>query len=149
MLLGAVGVVSAQIRVTGTGISGDDNLPIVYLNAAEAAVKLNNAAVADSCLNRIALRANPQASPRSNVTLDQVLTERRKELIGEGHRFFDLMRNGLAVERYTTMADKGFHLTLLPEAQRIDISYYRALLPIPKKECDANPVLRVQQNPGY
>jgi SusD family. len=131
-----------------------NNIPVirlseVYLNAAEAAVKLGLNEKADRYTNAIFMRANPNADKLENVTLDRVLEERRKELIGEGHRFFDLMRNGKEVVRYTSEEDKGWHVTLNSDAQKFDNTYFRAILPIPKKECDANEVLRVQQNPGY
>ncbi|MDO5571805.1 MAG: RagB/SusD family nutrient uptake outer membrane protein [Bacteroidales bacterium] len=131
-----------------------NNIPVirlseVYLNAAEAAVKLGLNDKADDYTNAIYLRANPQADDLENVTLDDVLEERRKELIGEGHRFFDLMRNNKQVVRYTSEYNKGWHVTLNADAQSFDNTYFRAILPIPKKECDANEVLRKQQNPGY
>ena len=41
----------------------------------------------------------------AKVTLDDVLEERRKELIGEGHRMFDLLRNNLRVTRINETDD--------------------------------------------
>lgn len=131
-----------------------NNIPVirlseVYLNAAEAAVKLGQSAVADEYLNSIVLRANPAAAAVSGATLERVLEERRKELVGEGHRFFDLMRNNLSVVRYASEAEKGWHHTLSSESAQFNNTYFRAILPIPKKECDANPVIAAQQNKGY
>ena len=68
-----------------------------YLNAAEAAVKNGDATKAAKYLKAIALRGNPDYTMPAKVTLDDVLEERRKELIGEGHRMFDLLRNNLRV----------------------------------------------------
>ncbi len=88
----------------------DANIPIVrlsetYLNAAEAAVKNGDATKAAKYLKAIALRGNPDYSMPAKVTLDDVLEERRKELIGEGHRMFDLLRNNLRVTRINETDD--------------------------------------------
>ena len=53
----------------------------------------------------IALRGNPDYTMPAKVTLDDVLEERRKELIGEGHRMFDLLRNNLRVTRINETDD--------------------------------------------
>ena len=54
-------------------------------------------------LDAIVKRANPNKNSKGvqPFTVDRVLLERRKELIGEGHRFFDAMRNNETVIRYT------------------------------------------------
>lgn len=136
------------------------NIPIlrlseVYLNAAEAAVKLggSNAQIAADYVKAIAQRANPETTEvftASNITLDRVLKERRKELVGEGHRFFDLMRNNLTCVRYESTEGMGRHYILTEAASRkFDNTYYRAILPIPLTEINANPNIKDQQNPGY
>lgn len=122
----------------------------VYLNAAEAAVKLGKQQLADTYLNAIVLRANPSLEPLKNVTLDRILTERRKELIGEGHRFFDAMRNNQTIVRYTDEKNKGFHYILsAKESTKFDRTYFRTILPIPQSEVDVNAPIAKQQNPGY
>lgn len=133
-----------------------NNLPLirvseVYLNAAEAAIKSAKPAKAAEYLNKIVVRANPEATPLTtgSVTLNRILDERRLELVGEGHRFFDLMRNNLKVVRYTSSKDMGRHSSLIPESQQFDNSYYRAILPIPINEVNANAEIAKQQNPGY
>lgn len=116
-----------------------------YLNAAEAAVKLNDNNNAIKYLNPIVKRANPAKSVSGTVTLSQVLTERRKELCGEGHRMFDLLRNGLTIKRTGSS-----HSKVLPDyAKEIDLDNYRIVLPVPKYEIDANPQIKEQQNPGW
>jgi starch-binding outer membrane protein, SusD/RagB family len=68
----------------------------VYLNRAEAYAETNNLIAALSDLNAIRRRANPAAtnfaSTDKQVVLDEILTERRRELAFEGHTFFDLAR---------------------------------------------------------
>ena len=146
------------------GKTGDQipiaNIPIlrlseVYLNGAEAAVKLGgaNMQIAADYVKTIAERADPattESITSANITLDRVLKERRKELVGEGHRFFDAMRNNLTITRYTSESDMGRHYILSePKSRQFDRTYFRAILPIPVAEVNANPVLKEQQNPGY
>ncbi|MDR0333489.1 MAG: RagB/SusD family nutrient uptake outer membrane protein [Dysgonamonadaceae bacterium] len=133
-----------------------NNIPIlrlseVYLIAAEAAYKESNSASAAKYLNAIVLRGNPSAVPvaEADATLDRILQERRVEFVGEGHRFFDLMRNNKTVVRYTNDADMGWHLALIAASRSFDVNYFRAILPIPEVEISANPNIQSQQNPGY
>lgn len=139
--------------------SGDmrlNNIPLfrlseMYLTAAEAAVKTGDKTKAAGYLNTIAQRANPTISAytEGNITLENVIIERRKELIGEGQRFFDAMRNNETVVRYTNDADQGYHYLLPTESMSFNRTYYRAILPIPALEVNVNPNLAAQQNPGY
>lgn len=112
-----------------------------YLIAAEAAVK-GGGSNADIYLNAIVERANPAATVATvDVTLDRVLTERRKELMAEGHRFFDLIRNKRDIVRSETVRAAGI-------AARMHIPYddYQVVFAIPLAELNINPI---QQNPGY
>ena len=138
-----------------TGEMRLSNVPILrlsemYLNAAEAAVKLGNKEAAAKYLNAIVLRANPDATPVADATLKRILTERRKEFIGEGHRFFDAMRNNETIVRYEDDANIGYHYPLaVNESKKFDRTYFRVILPIPTDEVDVNPEIKKQQNPGY
>jgi hypothetical protein len=60
-----------------------------------------------------------------------VLAERRLELAGEGHRWFDLRRNGLLQAR---LGDRGF------------VSGTHEIFPIPYKELENT---KLVQNPNY
>jgi hypothetical protein len=76
------------------------------------------------------------------------LEERRKELVGEGHRFFDAIRNGKHITRSKDLAFP--HLPAIePEAWDFDWSYYKVVLAVPKAEMDANENMKDQQNPTY
>jgi hypothetical protein len=86
-------------------------------------------------LNQVRRRAfgdlNHDISSSGAALTDFILAERRVELVGEGHRFFDLVRTGKA-------------------AQEIDgfIAGKNELFPIPIEEIQfANG--NWQQNPGY
>lgn len=123
----------------------------IYLIAAEAAAKIPNPTKAAKYLNAIVLRANPDATPVSeaDATVERIIIEKRKELVGEGHRFFDAMRNNETIVRYTDADNRGFHYPLIPESQSFDRTYFRAILPIPVAEIQVNPNIKDQQNPGY
>jgi len=114
-----------------------------YLIAAEAAAKLGNQNVkALQYLNAIVSRANPANSVTGTVTTDIVLNERRKELFGEGHRAFDLLRNGMTIYR----TEDEFNSMFLSDHSRvIDWNNYMCIRQIPTGELEANP--NVVQNP--
>ena len=146
----------------GEGVE-DANIPLIrlseaYLNAAEAAAKLTVAgsdhnAEAVHYLGAIVSRANPAKSvdASSTVTVDQVLDERRKELVGEGHRMFDLLRNGkkvVRVEESNSTLSKTKH-TCGKDFMTIgegEDNFYKIVLPLPLAERN---VSHLQNNPGY
>ncbi len=74
----------------------------VLLMAAEAFNKTANDAKARTYLNLVRDRAFGNVSNRISASggalYDFILTERRLELAGEGHRFFDLVRTGKAAQ---------------------------------------------------
>jgi hypothetical protein len=115
-----------------------------YLIAAEAAVKKSPADNANAAkyLNAIVERGNPDATvPAGSVDLDRILTERRKELCAEGHRFFDLIRNKRDIVRSNSPRIFDNNTPLL-----IKWDYFKVIFPIPQDELNINPI---QQNDGY
>ena len=133
----------------------DANIPLLrlsetYLNAAEAAARLGDNANAVKYLDPIVSRANPEKTVQgTTVTVERVKTERRKELVGEGHRMYDALRDGGYVERYDAEDSPlpNRHLAMDADAMRFNWDYYKCVLAIPKAEMDANP--NMVQNPGY
>ena len=122
----------------------------VYLTAAECAFRNNDKTKAVEYLNDLVKnRTTTVASLATvdNITLDRILIERRKELIGEGQRYFDALRNNETISRYTSEADKGWHKTLSKEAQSFNRDYFKAIAAIPQAEINANP--NIKQNDGY
>jgi tetratricopeptide (TPR) repeat protein len=137
-------------KYPGRGNTAVNNVRIirlseVYLIAAEAALRkpAKNQAAADDYLTAIRNRANP-AAPFIPATIDEVLKERRKELVSEGHRFFDIMRLGLTVNR---MANNSKAFLNEGEARTVGWDEFLCVLPIPRYELDINPELSV--TPGY
>lgn len=116
----------------------------LYLIAAEAAVK-GGGENAQGYLNAIVERANPSATvSSSDVTLDRVLTERRKELAAEGHRFFDLIRNKRDIIR--SLSVRATQAGVPTARMNIPYNDYQVVFAIPLEELNINPI---QQNPGY
>jgi tetratricopeptide (TPR) repeat protein len=117
----------------------------VYLIAAEAALP-TDPGKAVNYLNQIRKRS-PNLAPATTATisLDMILDERSKELYGEGHRFFDMMRTNRAIEFNDDFAD----ISVPHRPKTIDRTFYKTILPIGQDELNANPPLKAQQNPGY
>ena len=118
----------------------------IYLIAAEAALQSGDKEAAAGYLNAIRKRS-PNLAPATEATisLDMILDERSKELFGEGHRFFDMIRCNRSIEFNDDFQD-------VPISQRekvIDRTFYKIVLPISQDELNANPALRSQQNKGY
>lgn len=117
----------------------------IYLIAAEAALSIDKDLAADY-LNQIRKRS-PNLAPATAATidLDMIISERSKELIGEGHRFFDMIRWNKPIK----FNDELGNLSIIHRGLTIDRSFEKTLLPIPIGEINANPGIKAQQNPGY
>lgn len=105
----------------------------VYLMRAEANFRATGAAAALADLNVIRARAGVRAFTAADVTADNILAERGRELAWEGWRRSDLIRFG----KYTTGGSKFVR----------DRTARTTLMPIPQPRIDANP--GIKQNPGY
>jgi starch-binding outer membrane protein, SusD/RagB family len=113
----------------------------VLLMLAEAENELGNTGTAIPYLDSVRVRAGllpatalTQEDVRAAITL-----ERRLELIGEGHRWFDLLRTGTAVTVMNKwFADNGILVT---------IDKHNLLMPVPQGQIDTDP--SVKQNDGY
>ena len=103
-----------------------------YLIAAEAALKgKGGVTMASNYLNIIRKRANPSVADVV-ATDDLVQIERRKELVGEGHRFFDQMRLGNKIIR---LDGDGFNFAeSIGCPGTIDWGYFKVVLPISHTE---------------
>lgn len=108
----------------------------VHLMAAEAYARTgSNNIQAYGHLNTVRSRVNlqPIGGLSGQALLDFIFKERQKELATEGHRFFDLVRSGRAVDQ---LGDQGFS------------AGKNELLPIPQTEIDITEG-NLKQNPGY
>jgi hypothetical protein len=100
---------------------------------------------ARSYLNDFVAQRDPSFAGYSSTgaaLLNDIVTERRKELAFEGDRFYDLNRLKMAVDRASNPGAIPAPLTIAyPEDKR--------LAPIPLNEIQVNPNIAGQQNPGY
>lgn len=117
----------------------------IYLIAAEAVLPTDPGKAA-TYLNAIRKRS-PNLAPATagTVTVDMILDERSKELVGEGHRFFDMIR----LNKSITFNDELGNVTIPTRTKTIDRTFYKTRLPISQAEINANPGLKAQQNQGY
>lgn len=137
------------LKYPTSGAVRDNNMPIIrlsemYLIKAEALAEMEMDEEARIAVNAILLRANPAATPYTqsgDALKDIIQEERRKELMFEGHRLFDLTRKK---KSFTAFSDAA--------GNAIDVTYPNnlAILPIPQAEIDANEnISQAQQNAGY
>ena len=114
-----------------------------YLLLAEAQYKQGKLAEAAASLNVIRGRANASAVEPAALSLDYILDERIRELVGEENRRMTLMRTGTLVERALRYNSES------PVNPMVGLESKHLLLPIPQAEIDLNKDAVLEQNPGY
>src|SRR5690554_122732 len=125
------------------------NFPVVrysdiLLMKAEALYQINGASPEiDLIVNEIRSRAGI-TEPINNVDYQIIMEERRKEFIGEGLRWHDLVRSGMALETMAEWKIKD------DQANKIsaDIAANDLIYPIPQNQLDIKQGL-YDQNQGY
>jgi len=142
----------AEVKTYAVIAGCDYNFPVTrYADAllmyAEALMLLNQKSQALDYINMVRERAQvPLLTDPESLTIDDILHERRMELAFEGHRYFDLVRTGKAIEKISYAL-----LTKIDHDNQINrvgpIEMYQLLLPIPIAEIEKDPTL--SQNPGY
>jgi hypothetical protein len=110
-----------------------------YLLLAEAQFKQGNTSGAATSINVLRTRAKAAQVSASDITLNFILDERVRELIGEEQRRLTLVRTGTLVDRATRLT--GASITGLNDQ--------KTLLPIPQSSIDLNTNGSLKQNPGY
>lgn len=112
-----------------------------YLVAAEAYLEQSNTTKAAQYLTELRARAGiTTAVDAGDVTLDFILDERARELIGEANRWMDLKRTGKLIERTLLHNPHAAFNNALKEKH--------LLRPIPQTEID-NSGSSITQNPDY
>ena len=114
-----------------------------YLLRAEAQFKQGKLVEAAASLNVIRARANATPVLAADVTLDYILDERVRELVGEENRRMTLMRTGTLVARAKRLN------AISPINQMAGILDKHLLMPIPQTEINLNKDAVLEQNPGY
>jgi starch-binding outer membrane protein, SusD/RagB family len=119
----------------------DDNVPVIrlpelFLIKAEAHAELDQLPEALANLEELQTTRGltPFVSADKDEIIDEIMTERRRELHFEGHRFFDLKRRAMDIT-------KQAGATTLPYTD------FKILAPLTQGEVDSNPLL--DNNPGY
>jgi len=110
-----------------------------YLLLAEAQFKQGKLAEAATSINVLRTRANATLVTGADITLNFILDERARELIGEENRRMTLVRTG-------TLLDRVKRLNILESGT---IQPFNTLLPIPQNEINLNKDAVLTQNPGY
>lgn len=110
-----------------------------YLLKAEAQLKLNDKSGAASTINIVRRRSKASDISAAQVTIDFILDERSRELIGEEHRRYTLLRTRKWLERVKKYNSRGGQTAAARDT----------LYPIPQVVIDANLTLKMPQNPGF
>ena len=111
---------------------------MLYFIKAECQFKLGQVTPAKNTLNGF-LSKRKSKQYATEITLNDLLLEKQREFIGEGHRFFDLKRNQRTLERVNSITHKKLSF--------IDPDDYRWLFPLAWDEINQNKNAR--QNPRW
>ncbi len=110
-----------------------------YLLLAEAQMLQGKTTEAAASINVVRARSNATPVDPGDVDMDYILDERARELLGEKHRRFTLVRTGTLLERVRRLNVKS----------QDGIRDYHVHWPIPQTAIDANSGAVLEQNPGY
>lgn len=120
-----------------------DDVPLfriaeMLLIKAEGELKSGNTAGALTALNKLrnARGIGDFVSTDTDAIMNEILDERRRELIGEGHRFFDLKRLGMDIRKAPGVP-----------ASTVPYNSFKVLDNLPEDEVELNS--KLEQNPGY
>lgn len=114
----------------------------VYLMYAEALIRSGNTTSPNilTYFNRVRERAGVDELTLGQITLDEILNERGRELYWEGHRRTDLIRFGKFLSGYNWPYKGGV-------LEGKDLNSRFLIFPIPATELSSNP--KLTQNTGY
>ncbi|MDF2553559.1 MAG: RagB/SusD family nutrient uptake outer membrane protein [Chryseobacterium sp.] len=136
------------VKTSNTIADGGSNFVVlrladVFLMMAESYAEQNDFVNANIYLNKIKTRAGISAVNFSNkdLLLNEIGKERRLEFVGEGHRWFDLIRTGMAISVMTS------YFTNNPGYSTAQINNHHLLMPVPQGQINTDPAIK--QNPGY
>ena len=113
---------------------------------AEALMVLGQNDVAVGYVNQVRERVNMAPVAAADLDIDFILHERRMELSFEGHRYFDLVRTGKAIEYISSSLMSGDNYAEIVWRDT-PIPEYQLILPIPVSEIEKDQTLT--QNFGY
>lgn len=116
----------------------------MYLIEAEAKARLGEADAADVLYELVVTRdpAYVKSINTGEDLIQEILIQRRIELWGEGHRWLDLKRLNLPLDRTNSNHNATLAVTMTVPAGDVKWQFL-----FPKIEVDANPFIRDNQNP--
>jgi hypothetical protein len=137
------------VKYRGVGNDGTTDIPVfrlseMYLSMAEAYFELgqpDNARMLLDAVRAARISGYVTIGEVGNALEAAIREERKKELAYEGHRFWDLNRWGLGIDRGDFCSDFSTGNCALPAND------HRFVLPFPQHEMNVNP--NMVQNPGY
>ncbi|GAA5102530.1 RagB/SusD family nutrient uptake outer membrane protein [Chryseobacterium ginsengisoli] len=136
------------VKTSNTIADGGSNFVVlrladVFLMKAECFAEQNDIANANLYLNKIKTRAGISTVNLSTkeLLLDEIDRERRLEFVGEGHRWFDLLRTGKAISVMTNYFNNNAGYSTA------QIKTHNLLMPVPQGQINTDPAIK--QNPGY
>ncbi len=127
----------------------------MYLILAEASAINGDENTANSALNDIRknrIDGYREATYSGDILINEIRTERTKELIGEGFRMSDLRRWNEGFKRdYAHPENPAIEGILVPAGALVEYvpGDYRYTWPIPSDELSTTPQIQGPQNPGY
>ena len=113
----------------------------VLLNAAEASLNKGDQATALDYYNQLRAQRGFRAAPATSLTMEELKKERLRELLGEGFRYWDLLRWGDAVPQYEITG-------AVNPAKNRTVPNKAFAFPIPQAERNSE-YSNVPQNDGY
>ena len=118
-----------------------------YLLLAEAQFKQGKTTEAAASINALRTRAVAPQVSASQMSLNFILDERARELVGEENRRMTLMRTGM-LEKRALRLNQDVNCPK-PIVGLDSVTIKKPLLPIPQTEIDLNKDGKLDQNPGY
>lgn len=144
---GVIGTGKLKKTSSTVGDGGSNVIVLRYadilLMIAECYAEKGNILKANEYLQPIKERAGISTVSIDNLPLikEEIALERRKELVNEGHRWYDLVRTDKGVEVMNA------HFTRKPGYEGIKVSTLNYVQPIPQGQIDTDPATK--QNEGY
>ncbi|WP_400191748.1 RagB/SusD family nutrient uptake outer membrane protein [Hymenobacter sp. B81] len=116
----------------------------ILLMKAECILKGGGSGDVDAIVTQVRRRGVPTAPAAAGITYEELMEERRREFVGEGLRWHDLVRSGNAV----TIMNAWINADDTRGRIRKPITANDLLYPVPQSELSAS-AYSYPQNPGY
>lgn len=145
-------------KYVGNGYHYVHNIPVVrlpelHLSLAEAYLHMENREMAEqhySTVRRARICSEGFLSGTDlEACLEEVMEERHREFILEGHNFWDSFRRGVTIKREKLLENLNKTTVAFGYDSGKSNARKQVVYPIPLGELEANRAIRDQQNPGY